>query len=133
MKTGRYVGGGVTVKMEKGSIFGSIVQSVFNILSWVTGYSGGVLYTRRTRFFRLGGFNEYFYTNEDGLLIQELAREKKRCGLEYHTVRDAWIITSNRKFVEMDVFDMLRQSRELATGKRDPRKKEDCDIWYQRK
>jgi len=132
MKTDRYVGGGVTVKMEKGSLFGNLVQTVFNILSRITGYSGGVIYTQRERFFRLGGFNEHFFTNEDGLLIQELAREKKRYGLEYHTVKDAWIITSNRKFVEADVFDMLRQSRELATGKRDPRKKEDCSIWYER-
>ena len=132
MKTGLYVGGGVKVKMEKGSALGRVVQAVFNTVSLLIGYSGGVLYTDRNRFFKLGGFNESFYTNEDGLLIREMAREKKRTGLRYSTVRDSYVITSNRKFRSMKFMDLLRQSFELATGRRDPKLRDDCSIWYDR-
>ena len=126
LESGRYVGGGVRIVMERNSL--GIAASLFlvNVAMAVTGLSGGLYWCYRKDFEAVGGFNEDLIVGEDLDFAKRLKRHGKKDGRRLTKLRAAHITTSCRKFDRFGdwfVFRLLllhpKQLADSATGKDD--------------
>ena len=98
LKTGKYVGGGVTIRPERWSL--GILLTVLLLavlLSWRR-VSGGLFWCLRGDFEAIGGFNEHLVSLEDLDFAQRLKAYGKSQGKRFTTITKAHIITSCRKW-----------------------------------
>ncbi|MGF1451603.1 MAG: glycosyltransferase [Opitutales bacterium] len=92
------VGGGVMVKLERWSI--GIFASLLVLLPFVAWYgvSAGMFWCRKRDFDAVGGFDEGLVSVEDVDFGRRLKRYGRTNGMRYHTIWNADIVTSARKF-----------------------------------
>jgi glycosyltransferase involved in cell wall biosynthesis len=98
MATGRYSGGGVDVWPDRWSAGIALTYSFFWVSFRLLGLSGGVIFASREAFDAVGGFDQTLYAGEDAKIVWELKRWARRHGLRFCNLRDAYIVTSTRKF-----------------------------------
>jgi glycosyltransferase involved in cell wall biosynthesis len=98
LKDGRYIGGGVRIKLERLSI--GIIFSLLMIAPYLlkNNVSAGMFWLFRKDFEEIGGFDERRISTEDVHFARRLKSYGKNKGLQYGTIRKAHIITSCRKF-----------------------------------
>jgi glycosyltransferase involved in cell wall biosynthesis len=98
LKTGRYIGGGVRIFPERVSPGIRTTMLLINITMRLTGLSAGLYWCYRRDFEAIGGFNEALFVAEDLDFARRLKAYGRRRGLQFTTLKNAYIITSCRKF-----------------------------------
>jgi len=99
LETGRFVGGGVRVRLERLSlgIFCSVMVVVPFVL-WQGVVSAGMFWCYKSDFDAIGGFDESLISVEDVDFAKRLRVLGRTKGQRYGTIRKAHITTSCRKF-----------------------------------
>jgi glycosyltransferase involved in cell wall biosynthesis len=120
LQTGKYVGGGVTIRPERWSL-GILVTVLLLavLLSWRR-VSGGLFWCLRKDFEAIGGFDENLVSLEDLDFAKRLKAYGKSQGKRFTTIKKAHIVTSCRKWDMFgDWFLLLnpRLVRRLLRGK----------------
>jgi GT2 family glycosyltransferase len=98
-------------------------------MSYITGVSAVLIYTKRETFEELGGFDEKYYAGEDLKFIFKLRREGKRLGQQFKNIYNGYVVTSARKFNAMSLKDITLFAR-LLLNNRMMANPEYCYTWY---
>jgi glycosyltransferase involved in cell wall biosynthesis len=129
LRTGRYIGGGVTIRPERWSLGILLTVLLLAVMLLWRRVSGGLFWCLRKDFVAIGGFNEDLVSLEDLDFAQRLKTFGKRKGKRFTTIRKAHIITSCRKWDEFGDWYLLtnpRLVRRILKGK----SQEDADHFY---
>ena len=101
LRTGRYIGGGVTIRPERWSLGIALTVLLLAVMLFWRRVSGGLYWCLRKDFEAIGGFNENLASLEDLDFAKRLKAYGKSKRKRFTTIRNAHIVTSCRKF---DVF-----------------------------
>jgi glycosyltransferase involved in cell wall biosynthesis len=123
LTTGRYVGGGVLILLERFSL--GIFFSISSLLpylfkTFITGGSGGMFWLYKKDFEAIGGFDEQFISVEDYHFYLKLKAYGKTKDLKYGTLWKDFMFTSCRKFDQFGDWYLFRNPKivkSLFTGK----------------
>jgi len=129
LRTGNYVGGGVTIRPERWSLGILVTVLLLAVLLLWRRVSGGLFWCLRKDFEAIGGFNENLVSLEDLDFAKRLKAYGKSKGRRFTTIKKAHIITSCRKFDVFGDWYLLtspRLVRRLLRGK----SQEDADHFY---
>jgi glycosyltransferase involved in cell wall biosynthesis len=129
LRTGRFIGGGVTIRTERWSLGILVTVLLLAVLLLWRRVSGGLFWCLRRDFEAIGGFNENLVSLEDLDFAQRLKVYGKSTGKRFKTIKKAHIITSCRKFDLFGDWYLLtspRLVRRLLRGK----SQEDADHFY---
>jgi glycosyltransferase involved in cell wall biosynthesis len=121
LDTGRYVGGGAKVRMERTSIGIGATIAIVDGLLLLTGLSGGMFWCARSDFEAVGGFDESMLLGEDLDFARRLRTHGRRTGRRLTMLRTAPIVASCRKFDrygDWHMFGMAMQAREILAALR---------------
>lgn len=102
MSSGKYIGGGTIIKFGRMSIglFCTLYITVVPF-RWLLGIAGGLIFTKKETFKKLGGFDESLYCAEDSKFILDLKRYGKQKGKKFKIITNDYVITSTRAFDEL--------------------------------
>ncbi len=129
LQTGKYVGGGVTIRPERWSLGILVTVLLLAVLLLWRRVSGGLFWCLRKDFEAIGGFNENLVSLEDLDFAQRLKVYGKGQGRRFKTITEAHIVTSCRKWDMFGDWYLLlnpRLVRRLLRGK----SQEDADHFY---
>ena len=98
LRTGRFIGGGVTIRPERWSLGILVTVLLLAVLLLRRRVSGGLFWCLRKDFEAIGGFNENLVSLEDLDFAKRLKAYGKSKGRRFTTIKRAHIITSCRKF-----------------------------------
>jgi glycosyltransferase involved in cell wall biosynthesis len=129
LQTGRYIGGGVTIRPERWSLGIFVTVLLLAVLFFWRRVSGGLFWCLRKDFEVIGGFNENLVSLEDLDFAKRLKAYGKRNGKRFLTIKKAHIVTSCRKFDVFGDWFLLtspRLVRRLLRGK----SQEDANRFY---
>jgi glycosyltransferase involved in cell wall biosynthesis len=129
LRTGRFIGGGVTIRPERWSLGILVTVLLLAVLLLWRRVSGGLFWCLRQDFEAIGGFNENLVSLEDLDFAKRLKAYGKGQAKRFTTIRKAHIITSCRKFDIFGDWFLLtspRLVRRLLRGK----SQEDADHFY---
>ncbi len=121
LATGRFVGGGISLRMERYSLGIRLTEAFLKLAMLCTGLSGGVYWSRLEDFRAVGGFDEKLPFGEDMDFAKRLRAHGRKSGRRFTTLRRAWIVTSCRKFDrfgDWHWFKFLLQAREIRRSMR---------------
>ena len=125
--SGRYVGGGATVRFDAADRFSHAAVSTWNAISrgmrWA---AGSFVFCRADAFRAIGGFSTELFASEEIDFSRRLKRLGRLTILHRHPLR-----TSGRKvrlYSKREYFSLL--FRVVLTGGRALRRREDCFAWY---
>lgn len=132
MATGRYVAGGVTVRLDGSHFVAGFVTGLWNCLSrifkWV---AGSFIFCEAAAFRQIGGFDTNLYASEEINLskrLKRLAREKGRSLVILHRHP---LATSDRKLHLYSYGEYARfLTRTLWRWGGTVKDQEACHIWY---
>jgi glycosyltransferase involved in cell wall biosynthesis len=119
LRTGKYIGGGVSIKPERISI--GILFSLLMVLPYMlkARISAGMFWLLKKDLEAIGGFDEDHISVEDYFFGIKLRSFGLHNGLKYGTIRKAHIVTSCRKFDEFGDWYLFRNPklvRQIFTG-----------------
>ena len=125
--SGRYIGGGATVRFDQADWLASGAVRIWNAISRVMHWAAGsFVFCRADAFRAIGGFSTELYASEE----IDFSRRVKRLGrftiLHGHPLR-----TSGRKvllYSMREYFSLLL--RIVLSGGRALRRRDDCFVWY---
>ena len=129
LRTGRFIGGGVTIRPERWSLGILVTVLLLAVLLLWRRVSGGLFWCLRKDFEAIGGFNENLVSLEDLDFAKRLKAYGKSQGKRFTTIKKAHIITSCRKwdmFGDWYLLTSPRLVRRLLRGK----SQEDADHFY---
>ena len=132
IKTGKYLAGGVTVKLDEGPFVARFVANVWNLVSRTTRWvAGSFIFCERASFEAVGGFSTELFASEEIDLSQRLKKHAKAKGRKMIILHRHPLITSGRKLKLYSRREHLRIifrtiTRPLATV----RNREACELWY---
>jgi glycosyltransferase involved in cell wall biosynthesis len=129
LRTGRFVGGGVTIRPERWSLGILVTVLLLAVLLLWRRVSGGLFWCLRKDFEAIGGFNENLVSLEDLDFAKRLKAYGKSQGKWFTTIKKAHIVTSCRKwdmFGDWFLLTSPRLVRRLLRGK----SQEDADHFY---
>lgn len=129
LRTGRSIGGGVTIRPERWSLGILVTVLLLAVLLLWRRVSGGLFWCLRKDFEEIGGFNENLVSLEDLDFARRLKAYGKSQGKRFTTIKKAHIITSCRKWDMFGDWYLLlnpRLVRRLLRGK----SQEDADHFY---
>ena len=129
LQTGKYVGGGVTIRPERWSCGILLTVLLLAVMLLWRRVSGGLFWCLRNDFEAIGGFNENLVSLEDLDFAKRLKAYGMSKGKRFMTIKKAHIITSCRKFDVFGDWYLLvnpRLVRRILRGK----SQEDADQFY---
>ena len=129
MQSESYIGGGVKMMLDQPGILFKGIALGSQIMSFITGISAVLIYTKKETFEKLGGFDERYYAGEDLKFIFRLKKEGKKAGKQFKNIYDGFVVTSARKFNVMTLKDMVLFARLLLNNKL-MTQKDLCATWY---
>ena len=125
--SGRYVGGGSTVRFDDADRLAMGAVAVWNAISRAMRWAAGsFVFCEAAAFRRLGGFSTELYASEEIDFSRRLKRLGRLAILHRHALR-----TSGRKvrlYSKREYFWLL--ARIVLTGGRALRKRDECFAWY---
>jgi glycosyltransferase involved in cell wall biosynthesis len=98
LRSGKYIGGGVTIRPERWSLGIAVTVLLLAVLLFWRRVSGGLFWCLRKDFEAIGGFNENLVSLEDLDFGKRLKAYGKAQGKRFATIKKAHIVTSCRKF-----------------------------------
>jgi len=99
MSSGKYIGGGTTIKLDRRSVGIYLTYCITTIpAKWLFGVAGGLIFTVRQTFEDIGGFDESLYCAEDSKFILEMKKRGKMKGKIFKVISTDYVITSSRSF-----------------------------------
>lgn len=107
LATGKVIGGGVHMWLDRYSIGLALTALAVLPLILLLGISGGSLWCRRSDFDEIGGFDESRLSFEDVDFARRLKAHGRRQGKRFKTLLRAHIVTSTRKFDKMGDWYLL--------------------------
>ncbi|OGS23681.1 MAG: hypothetical protein A2314_01095 [Elusimicrobia bacterium RIFOXYB2_FULL_50_12] len=118
--TGKFIGGGVEVYPERRSPGINVTYFLLKVSLFFTGLSGGLYWCYLKDFNAAGKFNENLSFAEDIEFAKRLRLHGKKSGKKFHTIKNAHITTSCRKFDHFGEWFMftllLSKTREIREG-----------------
>jgi len=129
MQSGNYIGGGTKMILDQPGIIFKGIALGSQIMSYITGISAVLIYTKKETFEKLGGFDESYYAGEDLKFIFRLKKEGKRANKHFKNIYDGFVVTSARKFNVMTFTDITLFVRLLLNNKL-MTQKDLCATWY---
>jgi glycosyltransferase involved in cell wall biosynthesis len=129
LRTGRFIGGGVTIRPERWSLGILVTVLLLAVLLLWRRVSGGLFWCLRKDFEAIGGFNENLVSLEDLDFAQRLKAHGMGQGKRFTTITKAHIVTSCRKWDMFGDWYLLlnpRLVRRLLRGQ----SQEDADHFY---
>jgi glycosyltransferase involved in cell wall biosynthesis len=125
--SGRFVGGGVTVRFDEADWLGRGSAVVWNGISRAMRWAAGsFIFCRADAFRAIGGFSTELYASEEIDFSRRLKRLGRFTILHRHPLR-----TSGRKlrlYSNREAFRLLL--RFVVSGGRSLKRREDCFLWY---
>jgi glycosyltransferase involved in cell wall biosynthesis len=125
--SGRYVGGGATVRFDLADVPSHAAVAVWNAISrslrWA---AGSFVFCKAEAFRAIGGFSTELYASEEIDFSRRLKRLGRFTILHRHPLR-----TSGRKvrlYTKREYFRLL--ARIVLSGGRALKRREDCFAWY---
>jgi glycosyltransferase involved in cell wall biosynthesis len=95
---GTTVGGGTPIRPDRTSPGIQVTVWLFTIFQLICRFSGGLFWCRREDFQAIGGFDESLISGEDVDFARRLRAHGKCTRRPFSTLKDAYIVTSCRKF-----------------------------------
>lgn len=129
LQTGKYIGGGVTIRPERWSLGIFVTVLLLAVLLFWRRVSGGLFWCLRNDFEAIGGFDENLVSLEDLDFAKRLKAYGKNKRKLFTTITKAHIITSCRKWDAFGDWYLLtnpRLVRQLLQGK----SQEDANHFY---
>jgi glycosyltransferase involved in cell wall biosynthesis len=125
--SGRYVGGGATVRFDHADFISHGAVSVWNGISRAMRWAAGSFVFCKAEAFRaIGGFSTELYASEEIDFSRRLKRHGRFTILHRHPLR-----TSGRKVRLYSMREYLRLLfRVVVSGGRVLKRREDCFFWY---
>ncbi len=132
IQSGRYLAGGVTVRMEGPYPLAFRIVGLWNglsrLLSWM---AGSFIFVEAAAFGAVGGFNEELFASEEIDLSRRLKRLARDRGRRLIILHRHPLLTSARKIHLYTPGEHLRfLARILLGGGRTLRRREACPTWY---
>jgi glycosyltransferase involved in cell wall biosynthesis len=125
--SGRYIGGGATVRFDDADRLAAGAVAVWNAISRTLRWAAGsFVFCRAAAFRELGGFSTELYASEEIDFSRRLKRLGRLAILRRHPLR-----TSGRKvrlYSKREYLGLL--ARIVLTGGRVLRKRDECFAWY---
>ena len=133
LASGRFVGGGATVRLPVGSpAVARLIARAWNLWSRLAGWAAGsCIWVESSAFRAAGGFGAEVYAGEEVWLSRRLGRLARAQGRRFGILHRHPLLTSDRKVRLYRLSDHLRLFlRMTLTFGRAARRREDCDFWY---
>lgn len=130
MQTGRYVGGGVRVKVVTEQMWKRVlVFGIDRAILYVGGLSMGIFFFRKADAEKIRGFPEELLVGEDSGFALKLKKHGRKDGRKYKHLHSVTLLVSDRKKITFrqsakTVWHVLRQ----LAGR--PTTREQLDFWY---
>jgi len=99
MSSGQYVGGGTLVKFNRNSL-GLFLTYCITVIParWLLGVMGGLIFSEKQAFEKIGGFNESLYCAEDSKFILDLKKYSRQVRKRFKIITTDYVTTSTRTF-----------------------------------
>lgn len=133
LASGRFVGGGATVRLpDESPWIARLFALGWSLWSRLAGWAAGSCIWVEARAFRaVGGFGTEVYAGEEVWLSRRLGRLARAEGRRFAILSRHPLLTSDRKVRLYRLGDHLRLFfRMVLTLGRAARRREDCDFWY---
>ena len=132
VKTGKYLYGGSTIKMEGTRPIVYILNAVWNWIIRLKKYAAGSFIICETAAFRkVGGFDPGLFAGEELRLSQQLKAVARASGKRGVILRRHPLVTSARKLHLYSLSEYLRfLGRTVFGGGRTLKSREECHLWY---
>jgi glycosyltransferase involved in cell wall biosynthesis len=130
--SGRFVGGGVTVKLDEFFFGMSFFTLLWNTTSRIRKWcAGSFIFCRADAFRAIGGFSSELFASEEIDLSKRLKAHGKRNGQKLTILHRHPLVTSARKMHLYRHRDYLRLLwRMVLTQGKAVKQREACHIWY---
>lgn len=132
--SGKVCGGGTLISFSEKNIplLGKICLKIWHILIRIFPCAAGsFLFCTKTAFDEIGGFNELYYAAEEIILSKSLRDYGRKHGMSFK-ILDIPVETSARKFQWFGTTYFIMKSLFVGIFPFLLRKRNYCDIWYQR-
>jgi len=113
LTSGRYVGGGTKVRLDRTSAGIRTTLALVEITTFVLRLGGGMFWCARRDFDAIGGFDESLLLAEDLAFARRLRDHGRRTDRRFTVLRDAPLVVSARKFDRYGDWHMLRMVWQL--------------------
>lgn len=101
--SGEIIGGGVDIRPDSSRLDFKLTFGLLRFLCRRLKVGGGLFYLHRKTFEALGGFDETLWALEDLEFAKRLRDEGKKHGKKFRLLKDAYILTSTRKWDKINV------------------------------
>ncbi|MEZ4753631.1 MAG: glycosyltransferase [Bdellovibrionota bacterium] len=130
MESGRYIGGGVMMYMERLSlgIFCTFLLLLPVVL--LDPILGGLFFCKKEDFDKINGFDETFVSAEDIDFAKRLKTFGKTKGLKFALLFRSYIVTSSRKFDALGDWYFLKNPRYFLTLLKGRNQRAANKFWY---
>jgi glycosyltransferase involved in cell wall biosynthesis len=132
IRSGRYLAGGATVRVDTPHLVARAVVAWWNVTSRLARWAAGsFIFCDAATFRRIGGFGQEWFAAEEIDLFRRLKREARRSGRRIAILTRHPLMTSGRKARLYTFRDALRfHYRMLITGGRALRSPDGAFLWY---
>lgn len=132
IRSGRYLAGGATVRVDTPHLAARAVVLWWNLTSRIARWAAGsFIFCEADTFRRIGGFGQEWFAAEEIDLFRRLKREARRAGRRIVILARHPLVTSGRKVRLYTFRDAMRfHVRVVMTGGRALRSAEDAFLWY---
>jgi glycosyltransferase involved in cell wall biosynthesis len=132
IQSGRVIGGGCFVRLDCAGQRARLLESIWNSISRMAGWAAGsFVYCEASAFHAVGGFSTHLFASEEIDLSKRLKAHGRKTKREFFIIREAWLLTSSRKF---QLYTGWEYARFLARATLAPRAtcadRDACHVWY---
>ncbi|HZQ46882.1 MAG TPA: glycosyltransferase [Verrucomicrobiae bacterium] len=132
MRSGRYLYGGSTIKLQKYHPAAAMITGIWNRISRMTKYAAGsFIFCEAAAFREIGGFDNRLFAGEEIDLSRRLKRLARKTGKKAIILHQHPLVTSARK---MDLYSSREHlqflARAICGGWRTAKDRAACYIWY---
>jgi glycosyltransferase involved in cell wall biosynthesis len=132
IESGRYIGGGCTVRLDEPHFVGGVLTHGWNLISRVVRWAAGsFIFCDAAVFRRVGGFNQELFASEEIDLSRRLKKAARLAGKEFVILHRHPIVTSARKVHLYSRGELLGFfARAAVRPGTILRRRESCAPWY---
>ncbi|MFZ4670271.1 MAG: hypothetical protein ACOYML_13285, partial [Microthrixaceae bacterium] len=118
LESGRFVGGGAKVVPERRSLGIDLTYALVDLMTAVTGLSGGMFWCARRDFDAIDGFDESLVLAEDLDFARRLRAHGRETNRRLMMLRAAPVVASTRKFDRYGDWHMFKMAGQLPAIRR---------------